>query len=77
MCLPVPATGLDLVDFVPVFSQFQATSDTDIARRAFLIRHLVQPMQESFTAIQKVQQLAGTGYSLHSIAYFFCSVLSQ
>lgn len=54
MCLPVPVTGLDLVDFAPMFSQFQATGNGDIARRASLVHHLVRPMQESFTAIEKV-----------------------
>ena len=45
--------GLDLVDFAPMFSQFQSLN-TDIARTTLLIRRMVQPMQNSFTAIEKV-----------------------
>lgn len=45
-------SGLDLVDFAPMFSQFQSLN-TDIARTTLLIRRMVQPMQNSFTAIEK------------------------
>lgn len=48
------AIGLDLVDFGPMFSQFQTTGSADVARRAFLVHRLLQPMQDSFTAIEKV-----------------------
>lgn len=46
--------GLDLVDFASTFSQFQTSDSADVARRAFLVHRLVQPMQDSFTAIEKV-----------------------
>lgn len=46
-------SGLDLVDFGPMFSQFQTTDSADVARRAVLVHRLVQPMQDSFTAIEK------------------------
>ena len=36
-----------------MFSQFQSLN-TDIARTTLLIRRMVQPMQNSFTAIEKV-----------------------
>lgn len=51
------AIGLDLVDLAPTFSQFQPTDGTDVARRAFLVHRLVEPMQNSFTAIEKVSTL--------------------
>ena len=37
-----------------MFSKFQSSSDGDVARRAFLVGRMVQPMQDSFTAIEKV-----------------------
>lgn len=46
--------GLDLVDLGPTFSRLQTTDGTDVARRAFLVHRLVEPMQNSFTAIEKV-----------------------
>ena len=46
-------TGLDLVDFAPMFNQFQSTED-DVARKAILVGRMIQPMQDSFTAIEKV-----------------------
>lgn len=53
---PPPLSGLDLVDFAPMFSQFQSTTPDDVARRTYLVRRLIEPMQASFTAIEKVEQ---------------------
>ena len=56
-------TGLDLVDFAPMFTSFQSGSHgdggTDVARKAFLISQMVRPMQDSFTAIEKVKHIHG------------------
>jgi delta(3,5)-delta(2,4)-dienoyl-CoA isomerase len=45
-------SGLDLVDFAPMFTQFQ-TAGGDVARRTVLVRRLIQPMQDTFSAIEK------------------------
>ena len=46
--------GLDLVDFADLFSSTFMGDDTDVARKALAIRKMVKPMQDSFTALEKV-----------------------
>ena len=48
-----PTAGLDLMDFAPMFTQFQS-SQGDVARRTMMIRRFIQPMQDSFSAIERV-----------------------
>jgi len=44
--------GLDLMDFAGNFSKF--TGGDDAGRTAFAIREMVKPLQDSFTALEKV-----------------------
>ena len=48
--------GLDLMDFAPKLMPSSSKSgDSDVARRFMAVRQLVRPMQDSFTAVDKVQ----------------------
>ena len=68
--LPPLSSGLDLTDFA---STFQSGGGLDVGRRAFLIGRFVEPMQDSFTAIEKVvaSHTAVPGSSLHHSAVPF------
>ena len=52
------------MDFAPKFSAFQSGShgdgEADVARRAIFISRMVRPMQDSFTAIERVRKVVVT-----------------
>ena len=50
-------TGLDLVDFATKFSEF-SSEGSDVGRNAIALRRMAKPMQDSFTALEKVHIVA-------------------
>ena len=73
--------GLDLVDFAELFSSTFMGDDTDVARKALAIRKMVKPMQDSFTALEKVstrlRMLAAVGNLLCSLSFLSILFLSS
>lgn len=47
--------GLDIVDFAQDFFSSTSSDDgLDVARKTFNMKKIVKPMQDSFTALEKV-----------------------
>ena len=67
--------GLDLVDFADLFSSTFMGDDTDVARKALAIRKMVKPMQDSFTALEKVSTRLRMLAAVDNLL-FFSSLLS-
>ena len=47
------SAGLDLTDFADTF--FEGQGSQDPARKAFRLKETIKPMQDSFTAVEKVR----------------------